>query len=68
MSYLVSTSYQAGLEQAVDAFDPKLGLPWPEDMDFIVSERDTAALGLDEALEKGILAQYADCVPGSVAS
>ncbi|MER5275594.1 dTDP-4-dehydrorhamnose 3,5-epimerase [Streptomyces sp. NPDC002809] len=68
ISYLVSTGYRAGLEQAVDAFDPKLGLPWPKDTEFIVSERDTAALSLDEALEKGVLARYADCLPGPSAA
>jgi 5-epimerase len=63
MSYLVSTAYRPGLEQAVDPFDPALGLPWPRDMEFVLSERDTEAVGLAEAEAAGMLPRYADCRP-----
>ncbi|WP_405577943.1 dTDP-4-dehydrorhamnose 3,5-epimerase family protein [Streptomyces sp. NBC_01190] len=65
MSYLVSTEYVPGLEQAIDPFDPQLGLPWPRDVDFVLSARDTAAIGLAEAEARGMLPRYTECAePG----
>ncbi|MFF5448596.1 dTDP-4-dehydrorhamnose 3,5-epimerase family protein [Streptomyces sp. NPDC012888] len=61
MSYLVSSPYRAGLEQALDPFDPELGLPWPKDLPLILSERDACAVGLSEARELGMLPRYEDC-------
>jgi dTDP-4-dehydrorhamnose 3,5-epimerase len=63
MCYLVSTSYRPGLEQSIDLFDRKLGLPWPKGTEFVISERDRAAISLAEAQEKGLLPEYADCLP-----
>lgn len=65
MSYLVSSGYQADLEQAIDPFDPAVGLPWPQGMDFLLSERDTVALSLAEAEASGMLPRYEDCFPSS---
>lgn len=62
MSYLVSTPYRAGLEQAIDPFDPALGLPWPRDVRFTLSERDTRAASLAEARSAGLLPRYEDCL------
>jgi dTDP-4-dehydrorhamnose 3,5-epimerase/epimerase EvaD len=61
MSYLVSTAYRAELEQAIDPLDPALGLPWPYDMKFHLSERDTVAISLAEAEARGMLPRYEDC-------
>lgn len=63
MSYLVSTSYQAELEKAIDALDPQLGIPWPSDVVPTRSARDRAAPRLAEAEALGILPRYVDCLP-----
>lgn len=62
MSYLVSTPYRADRELAIDPFDPDLGLPWPTDLDVVLSDRDIAAPGLAAARTGGLLPDYADCV------
>ncbi|BET45134.1 dTDP-4-dehydrorhamnose 3,5-epimerase family protein [Streptomyces tendae] len=62
MSYLVSTAYRAELEQAIDPFDPTLGVPWPSGMEFVVSGRDRDALSLAQAEAAGGLPLYSDCL------
>ena len=62
MSYLVSTGYVPEWEQTLDALDPELGLPWPESTSFIRSERDATAMGLAEALRRGVLPAYQACL------
>lgn len=61
MSYLVTTAYRRELEQAIDPFDPSIGLPWPNGIDFLLSERDTAAVPLAQARAAGMLPRYEDC-------
>ncbi|ASU79089.1 dTDP-4-keto-6-deoxy-D-glucose epimerase [Actinopolyspora erythraea] len=68
MSYLVSTPYVAEHEQAIDPFDPALGLPWPKTTELVLSERDTAAVDLESARQRGMLPDYADCVDEEGAS
>ncbi|MEU0370834.1 dTDP-4-dehydrorhamnose 3,5-epimerase family protein [Streptomyces sp. NPDC006283] len=68
MSYLVSTPYRADLEQAVDPLDPELGLPWPKDMSFTLSRRDTEAVALAEARAGGMLPRYEDCLAAAAAA
>ncbi|QBJ98641.1 dTDP-4-keto-6-deoxy-D-glucose epimerase [Rhodococcus sp. ABRD24] len=62
MSYLVSTPYTPEYEQAIDPLDPALALPWPKDVDFILSDRDTVAPGLEAAGGRGMLPLYTDCI------
>ncbi|NEE17029.1 dTDP-4-keto-6-deoxy-D-glucose epimerase, partial [Streptomyces sp. SID7499] len=38
--------------------DPALGLPIPEDIEPLLSERDTRALTLEEAAGRGLLPSY----------
>ncbi|MFE3551975.1 dTDP-4-dehydrorhamnose 3,5-epimerase family protein [Streptomyces kronopolitis] len=63
MSYLVSSAYDAELEHAIDPLDPAIGLPWPPEVKFLLSARDTVAPTLAEAEAMGMLPQYADCLP-----
>ncbi|GAA2590818.1 dTDP-4-dehydrorhamnose 3,5-epimerase family protein [Streptomyces tubercidicus] len=67
MSYLVSTPYRAELEHAIDPLDPAIGLPWPRETEFCLSERDTVAPSLAEAEARGMLPRYADCLPAGPA-
>ncbi|MUL41465.1 dTDP-4-keto-6-deoxy-D-glucose epimerase [Streptomonospora sp. PA3] len=61
MSYFISSSYVPEYELAVDAFDPALGLPVPEDITPIRSPRDTVAPKLAEAREQNRLPHYTEC-------
>jgi dTDP-4-dehydrorhamnose 3,5-epimerase len=64
MLYLCSTPYAPGREHEVNPFDPAIGIGWqlePGDAP-VLSGKDAAAPGLDEALRAGRLPRYADCV------
>jgi epimerase EvaD len=61
MSYLLSARYVPSAERAVSVLDPELGLPIPEDIEPVVSERDRAAITLSEAHQRGLLPDYARC-------
>lgn len=61
MSYMVSTSYVPANELALDVLDPALGLPIPQDVPPILSERDGVAITLAQALEQGLLPDYELC-------
>jgi 5-epimerase len=58
MSYMISQSYVPELELAVHVLDPALGLPIPDDIEPIVSERDLVAPTLAGAKVAGILPEY----------
>lgn len=49
MTYLCSTGYSPAAEHAVHPLDPALNLPWPPDIDPLLSDKDRAAPTLAEA-------------------
>ncbi|MET7758029.1 dTDP-4-dehydrorhamnose 3,5-epimerase family protein [Streptomyces sp. NPDC005389] len=55
ISYLLSTGYEPQREHAIHPLDPELGLPFPDGLDLVLSERDRTAPTLAEAGELGIL-------------
>jgi dTDP-4-dehydrorhamnose 3,5-epimerase len=61
VGYLCSEPYSPSREHGVHPLDPALGLPWPGEVP-VLSPKDAAAPTLAEALEQGLLPQYADCV------
>ncbi|GGM69474.1 dTDP-4-dehydrorhamnose 3,5-epimerase [Lentzea pudingi] len=61
MSYMVSSSYVAANELALDVLDPALGLPVPKDVPPILSERDGVAIRLAQAKAEGLLPDYELC-------
>ncbi|WSQ12830.1 dTDP-4-dehydrorhamnose 3,5-epimerase family protein [Streptomyces sp. NBC_01231] len=61
-AYLTSTEYDPATEHEVDAFDPALGLPWPPDLEHLLSERDRNAPTLEEARRAGALPSYEQCL------
>jgi len=61
MSYLLSGEYVADDELALSTLDPALDLDIPTDPAPILSERDTAAPTLDQALQAGLLPEYETC-------
>ncbi len=61
LSYLCSAPYVPADELSVNPLDPEIGLPVPEGIDSLRSDRDTAAPTLAEALAQGLLPRFADC-------
>lgn len=55
LTYLCSTGYAPGREHGVNPLDPALGLPLPEGLEFLLSDKDEAAPGLAEAADRGLL-------------
>jgi len=61
VTYLCSTNYTPSAEHGVDPLDPALGLPWPSDVEPLLSGKDAAAPTLAQALERGLLPSYDVC-------
>jgi dTDP-4-dehydrorhamnose 3,5-epimerase len=61
VTYLCSTPYAPGREHGVHPLDPELELPWPQDVEPLLSDKDTAAPTLGEARERGLLPSYEQC-------
>jgi dTDP-4-dehydrorhamnose 3,5-epimerase len=59
--YLCSTPYNPGAERGVTPLDPALGLPWPTDIEPVLSEKDVAAPTLAEAAIRGVLPDAGRC-------
>ena len=62
VTYLCSTPYTPAREHGVHPLDPDLALPWPSDVEPMLSPKDAAAPGLVEAQRSGALPSYADCL------
>jgi 5-epimerase len=60
-NYLCSTGYDPAREFGVDPLDPALGIPYPRDLELVLSARDKTAPRLDQAADRGILPTFADC-------
>jgi dTDP-4-dehydrorhamnose 3,5-epimerase len=61
LAYLCSTGYAPGREHGITPVDPKLGLALPDGVDFLMSEKDTAAPTLEQAAESGLLPTWDAC-------
>jgi dTDP-4-dehydrorhamnose 3,5-epimerase len=61
LTYMCSETYNPRREHTVFALDPDLGIRWPVEHP-VLSERDAAAPSLAQALEMGLLPDYATCV------
>jgi dTDP-4-dehydrorhamnose 3,5-epimerase len=63
--YLLSQAHDAAREHRVNPLDPSIGIGWPDGIGLVLSPRDAAAPGLDDALRAGFLPAYAACTgPG----
>lgn len=59
--YLCSERYNPAREFGVDPFDPEIGIPWPDDLTHILSNRDQNAPSVAQAREQGLLPSYQEC-------
>ncbi|HVK22440.1 MAG TPA: dTDP-4-dehydrorhamnose 3,5-epimerase family protein [Actinokineospora sp.] len=62
ISYLCSIGYSPGTEHGITPLDEELALPWPADIEPILSEKDMTAPTLAEAAASGLLPKYEDCL------
>jgi epimerase EvaD len=62
ISYLCSTGYNPSAEHGINPLDASLDLPWPADIEPLLSEKDSTAPTLAEARAAGLLPTYADCL------
>jgi len=62
VTYLCSEPYDPAREHGLSALDPALDLPWPTDVEPLLSERDAVAPTLAEAEAAGLLPAYDVCV------
>ncbi|MGB3443793.1 MAG: dTDP-4-dehydrorhamnose 3,5-epimerase family protein [Actinophytocola sp.] len=62
VSYTLSREYVPTGELALSPFDPVLGLPIPDGIELVQSERDRTAPTLDEARAAGLLPEFRTCV------
>lgn len=62
MAYLCSTGYHPTGEHGLNPMDPELALPWPQDIEPILSEKDADAPTLAQAKAAGLLPVYDECV------
>ena len=60
--YLCSSPHDAALEHGIHPLDPGLGITWPDRGDAVLSDRDAAAPGVEQALEAGLLPAYDACL------
>ena len=62
MSYFCSEPYNPTGEHGITPLDPALDLPWPAEIEQVLSDKDRTAPTLAEAEARGLLPMYADCV------
>jgi dTDP-4-dehydrorhamnose 3,5-epimerase len=61
VTYLCSTPYAPGREHGISPLDPALDLPWPDDVEPLLSDKDAAAPTLEQAHESGLLPEWEQC-------
>jgi dTDP-4-dehydrorhamnose 3,5-epimerase len=62
IAYLCSEPYNPSGEHGITPLDPALDLPWPADLEPILSDKDRDAPTLAQARAQGLLPAYDDCV------
>lgn len=61
VNYYCSTPFNPGREHGINPFDPELALPWPGDLELLLSDRDRAAPTLAEVRDAGRLPTTEQC-------
>jgi dTDP-4-dehydrorhamnose 3,5-epimerase len=61
VSYYCSTVFNPEREHGIDPLDPDLALPWPDDLELVLSDRDRAAPSLGEVRAAGLLPDAVEC-------
>lgn len=61
VTYLCSEPYHPTGEHGIHPLDPELSLPWPPDVEPLLSDKDAAAPTLEQARASGLLPTYERC-------
>jgi dTDP-4-dehydrorhamnose 3,5-epimerase len=61
INYLLSEPFAPGHEHGVHPLDPALGIPWPDGLEPVLSDKDRTAPTLAEAEAAGLLPSYDAC-------
>lgn len=61
VDYLCSEPYAPSREFGIHPLDPALGIPWPTDVEIVLSDKDAAAPTLAEAEAQGLLPEFSEC-------
>ena len=61
VTYLCSAPYAPGREHGISPLDPALDLPWPDDVEPLLSDKDAAAPTLEQARADGLLPDWQAC-------
>lgn len=61
LMYLCSAGYSPDREKGLNPLDPDLDLPFPSDVELLLSPKDRAAPTLAQAKEQGLLPTYDEC-------
>ncbi|MFF7590961.1 dTDP-4-dehydrorhamnose 3,5-epimerase family protein [Kitasatospora purpeofusca] len=56
--YLLAETFDPEYERRLHPLDPSLGIAWPDDVRPVLSPKDSAAPGLREARQKGLLPTF----------
>ena len=56
VTYLCSTGYAPDREHGINPLDPSLNIPWPADVEPVLSPKDREAPSLAEAAERSLAA------------
>ena len=62
VTYLVTEPFSPTREHGINPMDPALALPWPADIDPLLSDKDLAAPSLADAQSSGLLPSYPECM------
>jgi dTDP-4-dehydrorhamnose 3,5-epimerase len=62
ISYLCTAGYNPQAEHGINPMDPAMALPWPRDIEPLLSEKDLAAPTLAAAEAAGLLPTYEECM------
>lgn len=62
MAYVCSTGYNPRAERGINPLDTELALPWPSDIEPVLSDKDRDAPSLRAARDAGLLPNYEACV------
>jgi dTDP-4-dehydrorhamnose 3,5-epimerase len=62
VTYLCSSGYDPSREHGLNPLDPALALPWPTDVQPLLSAKDRTAPTLAAAAEHGLLPDYQACL------
>ncbi len=61
VTYLCSEPYVPGREHGISPVDPALDLPWPAEVEPLLSDKDAAAPTLEQARQSGMLPDWESC-------